>query len=154
MANEIKAKYGSSTAAVITMAGMANGLARQSDMVDNSSNRFQMMEVAVNTKLGTSPVEGSLDVYLIRSSGPGGTPIRTDSAGASDATITILNAELIKSIYTGDSPSTGDVLKDVMLIENPGEEWGIAILNDTGVNLDNTGGNHVVSYKGSNPEVQ
>jgi hypothetical protein len=57
-------------------------------------------------------------------------------------------------LRTGPSPATGDNLQGDFLIHRPGPKWTIAIVHDTGVNLDSTGANHQVRWVGANPEVQ
>jgi hypothetical protein len=149
-----KSKYSTPTALTITLASLANGAGRQCTLITNSSTKYTELKVAINIKLGTSPVEGTVDVYFIEGNGAG-TPINNDGAGASDAAYTPLNSDLFDSLYTGSSPSTGDVLKKIITLGmNPGVTYGIGIVNNTGVALDATGGNHVVSYMGLNLEDQ
>src|SRR4051812_21154817 len=89
---------GSSTALTITVASLATsttGVGRQSTLVDNSTNRYGRVLVAVNIKLGTSPTASkAIYVYGIRSN-KDGTAIRDDGAGASDAGWTRQNAEYL-----------------------------------------------------------
>lgn len=155
MANEIKDKIVvASTAITITLASLANGSARQSTEIDNTSNLVQDILLAVNIKLGTSPTANKeIPVYLIRNDN-NGIPIRDDGAGAVDAAITILNAPLVGALVIGSAPSTGDILKGLFLIHRPGPKFVIAVKNDSGVALDVTGANHVINYVGLNPEAQ
>lgn len=154
MANEIKDKFAASTALTITIASLTDTSGRQSTIVDNTTNRFQDVLLYVNVKNGTSPVNNSVvEVYLIRDDNDG-TNHRDDAAGASDAAITIVNAQLLGVLRNKSSASTGDVMKESFLIPAPGPKWGIAIVNRTGVTLDSTGGNHWARYVGRNPEVQ
>lgn len=154
MPSEIKDKFGSSTALSITLASLANGSARQSTIVDNTTDRFSRVIVYAKVKQGTSPTGNkTVTAYLLRDDN-NGTNHRTDGAGSSDAAITVLNAQLIGIMNNKSSPSTGDVLYGEFTIDNPGPKWGIAIQNDTGVNLDSTGSNHWVRFVGINPEAQ
>jgi hypothetical protein len=157
MANAIKPLHASVSALTITLASLASstsGVGRQSTIVDNSTNRYKRIQLSISTKLGTSPT-GPRGVYihLIRSNNDG-TPILDDAAGASDAAHTVLNAPLVGVLMTKTSPATGDVLAGNFIIENPGPKWGVSINHDTGVNLDSTGGNHVVSFIGIVDEIQ
>ena len=155
MANEIKDKFGTSTALTITIASLGNNSSRQSTIVDNATNRYQDILVYVKVKLDTSPTgKTTVNVYLIRDDNDGTTPHRSDGAGGSDAAITILNARPIGALRTKDSPATGDVLYGEFLASRVGPKWGIAVENKTGVALDSTGSNHWVRYVGTNPEVQ
>lgn len=154
MPSEIKDKFGSSTALTITVASLANGSARQSTIVDNTTDRFSRVIVYAKIKQGTSPTGNrTVTAYLLRDDN-NGTNHRTDGAGSSDAAITVLNAQLIGIMNNKSSPSTGDVLYGEFTIDNPGPKWGIAIQNDTGVSLDSTGSNHWVRFVGINPEAQ
>jgi hypothetical protein len=154
MPTEIKDKYSTSTAMTISLGGLGNATARQSTIVDNTSDRYSRVVVYAKIKQGTSPSSNrTVTAYLIRDDNHG-TNHRTDGAGASDATITILNATLIGVLNNKASAVTGDLLYGEFIIDNPGPKWGIAIQNDTGVALDATGSNHWVRYVGINPEAQ
>lgn len=157
MANEIKDKFGTATALAITLASLASsivGVGRQSDIVDNSSNKWQRIKLYISVKLGTNPAANtSVYVYLVRGD-QHGTPYRSDGAGSSDAGLTVLNAGLIGVMRTKTSPATGDVLYGDFDIVLPGPEWGIAVVHDTNVAFNGTGSNFFAHYVGSNPEVQ
>lgn len=154
MANEIKELFGTPTAFTITVASLATstaGVGRQSTMVDNSTTRAGRVFVFVKIKLGTSPSNNkAVYIYGIRGDGTN----RDDAAGASDAALTVLNCPLIGVLSGKASAATGDVLQGWFVFENPGKEFGIAIVHDTAVNLDSTGGNHSLQYMLDNPEVQ
>lgn len=163
MANAIKPLFSSVTAFTITYASLASstsGAGRQSTLVDNTTTRYSRIQVATNNKLGTSPTAGkSIKHYGIRSN-KDSTAIRDDAAGASDAAWTQKNADYMYTpsgrpsvIYCG-SAATGDVFKGVYYLDEPGPEWGMGTVHDTGVNFDSTGSNHVASWLGINPEVQ
>lgn len=154
MPTEIKPLFGSPTAFTITLASLASstaGAGRQSTLVDNSTTRYGRLLVFVKLKQGTSPTGNrGAQVYLLRGDGTN----RDDGAGASDAALTVLNSQLIGMLVNKSSPATGDVLQGWFIVEEPGKEFGIAIVHDTGVALDSTGGNHLSQYIGINPEVQ
>lgn len=157
MANEINDKFGASTAFTITLASLATsttGVGRQTTLIDNTTVRAGRALVFAKIKLGTSPTgNNQVDLYLVRGDG-NATPHRTDGAGASDAALTVLNAPLIGSLMDKASPATGDVLYGEFLVEGLGPEWGIAVVHNTGVNLDSTEANHWVRYVTITDEVQ
>lgn len=157
MANEIKDLFGSSTALTITLASLASstaGVGRQSDIVDNTTNRYQDLLLYVKITQGTSLTGSkSVYVYLLRDDANASAHI-SDGAGVSDAALTVLNARLVGVMKNKASPTNGDVLYGEFLIHRPGPKWGIAIVHDTGANLDSTAGNHWARYVGINPEVQ
>lgn len=159
MANEIKSKTSAPTSLTITLASLATDaggkVGRQSTMVDNSTNQYQVVRVFLRVKLGTSPTGSrAVYVYAIHSDDDATTPLRSDAAGASDAALTVKSAKLIGVLPTGASPSTGDNLEGEFEIIEPGDEWGIAVAHDTGVNLDSTEGNHIKRFVGILPEIQ
>ena len=156
MANEIKELYGSSTALTITIASLASsttGVGRQSTIVDNTSTRYQKIILYCMITTGTTPTANrSIRFYLIRDDNDS-TNYRTDGAGASDAALTVKMAQPIGSLYIDAATSNLAYYGD-FVIENPGPKWGVAIVHDTAVNLNATGGNHYIRYVGVNPEVQ
>ncbi len=77
---DIKMAYGSATAVTITLTSLANGSARQSTEVDNSTNLFRDVVIRIKTNGQTSGT-GVVSVYLY---GRVGDTIRTGSAGESD----------------------------------------------------------------------
>ncbi len=155
MPNEIKDKLGTSTALTITLASLADAAGRQSTIVDNTANRFSEVIVFLKIKMGASAPNANsiVEVYLIRDDNDG-TNHRSDGAGASDAALTPLNAQLIGAMRNKASPAGGDLLYGEFLVHRPGHKWGIAVVNRTGQAFDSTGGNHWARYMGVNQEIQ
>ncbi len=154
MANEIKDKFAASTAFTISLAGVADGAGRQSTMINNETTRFQDVLVFVKVTTGTSPDgDSTIGVYAIRGDDHTAN-IRSDNAGASDAALTVLNAELLGVIRTDSGGTNDTAYYGVFLFHRPGPGYGIAVVNNTGAALHATGGNHVARYVGLNPEVQ
>jgi hypothetical protein len=157
VANEIKTKNIAKATFTITLASLANGSARQSTLVDNSSNDYPAALIFLKIKSGgTAPTAGKVyEVYLIRGNDPSSSDYRSDGAGASDAAITIENAVLLGAIVvtnTANKVFYGEF--DTAFCGPLGPEWGIAIKNNSGQALHGTEGDH---YKGSAyyvPEVQ
>jgi hypothetical protein len=156
MANKILPFYetfGTLTISLASLASSTAGVGRQSTIVDNSTTRVKRVRIFGKAKLGTSPAAGAVYVYAIRGEKTG-TAFRTDAAGATDAGLTVINAQIIGVFATKSSPATGDNVTIDCILEDPGPEWGICIVQNTTVNLDATGGNHVIEYRGEEPEVQ
>lgn len=156
--NQILDKHAATTQIPISLGSLASstaGAGRQGDLQNNSVTRYPTIILFVKVKLGTSPT-GNRQVYvhLLRGDVAGTENIKTDGCGDSDANLTVKNAQLIGTMFTGSSPSTGDVLQGDFVIDAPGPEWGVAIVHDTGVNLDATNGNHDIRYIGVNPDIQ
>lgn len=157
MANEIRAKYSTPAPLTISLAPSGVGLAsstggtsaRQATFVDNSVTRYGRIHLYPRVKLGTTPTTGRLVYFwLLKSDGTN----RTDGAGATDAAITIRNAELLGTAVT--SSTTGEVVQPHLVIENPGPGWSVAVGHDSVAALDATGSNHVINWIGELPEVQ
>lgn len=147
----IKDNYAAIASFTITLASLANGSMRQSTLIDNTTNLYTSALVSVSLKMGTSPSSNApCYIYLIRSDN-NGTPIIDDLGGASDAAITINNAQLLGVLNTKSSAATGDVLAgvfDTKSLGSLGPKWGIAVDNESGVTFNATGGNFVCSYIG------
>lgn len=144
---------GTPTALTITLASLASsavGVGRQSTLVDNTTDLFLSLEIFLNIMVGTTPTAQSLIyIYLIRQNNAG-TPIADDSAGTTDAGITIINAQLIGVIAVPATTSNTPYKKsiDVTFTGVIPAKWGIAVVNASGVALNATGGNQVASFTG------
>jgi hypothetical protein len=163
MANAIKPLISSLSSFTITLASLASsttGVGRQSTVIDNSSTRYKRIFVSASITLGTSPTAGrTIQLYAILSN-KDTTAIRDDLAGASDAAWTRTNADYLytrggrPSIFYCGAAASNAVFAGNFIIENPGPEFAIGVVHDTGVNLNSTGGNHVLKWAGENPEIQ
>lgn len=157
MANEILSKFAAAATITITLDNLASsttGVGRQSTIIDNTTNRYSAVLIFLKVTLGTTPTANkTVQVYLIRDDAV--TTLRSDAAGASDAALTVKNAELI-GVLRNTSATTGEVVQGAFLVQEPGPKWGIAVVHDTGVNLNNAGAeaNHTKEYVGIRPEVQ
>lgn len=154
MPSEVKAKFSTSADLTISLASLASstaGVGRQSTIVDNTTDKWQRIHLYAKVTVGTTPTANrSIRFYLIKTDNDA---YSTDNAGASDAGITIDNARYIGAIFVDATTSNVAYYGDFE-IENPGPKWGIIVVQDTGVALHATGGNHVISWIGDNPEVQ
>lgn len=154
MPNEIKAKYSAAASLTISLGSLASsttGVGRQSTMVDNSTTKYQRIHLYAKIRVGTSPTANrSIRLYLIKGDA---SSFRTDNAGASDAALTLDNARFIGALFVDVTTSGLDYCGDFE-IENPGPSWGTLVSHDTVAALDPTGGNHVITWIGENPEVQ
>jgi hypothetical protein len=154
MANEIRIKPITKANFTITLASLANGSARQSTLLTNSSNYPGAIIYLKITSGASAPTAGTVyEVYLIRADE---TPtIADDNAGASDAAITIENAPLIGTIVTTATTAKAFYgVFDTASLGPLGPKWGIAIKNSTGNALSATEGNHGYEYVYYVSEVQ
>lgn len=156
MANEIRTKPIAKATFTLTAASLAAAAARQSTMIANSSN-YPAAIVTIKIKSGGSaPVAGeSYEIYLLRGDDASSSTYRTDGAGASDAAITIENAQLLGTIVVTATTAKNFYGEfDTSPLGPLGPEWGIAIKNNTSQAIDATEGNHLKGYVYYVPEVQ
>ena len=148
---------GTLTAMTITLASLATsaaGVGRQSTLVDNTSVKAPAALVYCKVTTGTTPTANtSILVYLIRYDN---SAFGDDGCGTSDAALTIINAQLLGSILNPATTSNTAYygVFDTAPFGPLGPKWGVAIVHNTGVNLNSTGGNHVIEYIAYNPQVQ
>lgn len=156
MASAEKPLAGSSAAIVCTLASTATANCRTGTEVDNTTNRYRSVVVSVSIKSQGTPAAntGVLEIWGLRNNNDG-TPIR-DGGYADDTAYTLAlrprGGSLIM-ILPADGSAT-PTLKGSGRFRNPGKKWNVLIINSLGQTLDVTGGNHVVSYYGENPELQ
>lgn len=139
MASSIPLQHIAKATLTMTLLSLAAGNARQSTMVANNSTPvagrgYPAAIVTVRIKSGAAaPTAGKVyEVYLLRGDDPASSTYRTDNAGASDAAITIENAQLLGTIIVTNSASKNFYGEfDTAALGPLGPEWGIAIKNAT-----------------------
>lgn len=145
---QVNDEFETSTAMTITLASLATsstGLTgRQSTILQNTDG-YPWVRLWIKLTQGTGPTSArGAYIYLLTGDGT----YRTDGAGASDAAITVLNAQLVATGRNKASgAANGDIIYKECAVRLMAPEWGIAIAHDTGVNLDSTAGNHYVRYQ-------
>lgn len=155
MANEVRMKFDSKQNFTISLASLADQNGRQSTMVNNTTHRPGAI-VYLRIKSGTSAPSNATvyAVYLLRGDDTSPT-YRTDNAGASDAAITIENAQLLGHIVVTDDASKNFYGEfDTAALGPLGPQWGIAVVNESGAALSSTEGDHYKAYAYYVPEVQ
>lgn len=154
MANEIRLKPITKANFTITLASLANGSARQSTLLTNSSNYPAAMLYFKITSGGSAPTAGAVyEIYLLR--GDETPTIKDDAAGASDAAITIENAPLLGTIVVTATTSKAFYgVFDTATLGPLGPTWGIAVKNSSGNALNTTESNHGYEYVYYVPEIQ
>jgi hypothetical protein len=154
MANEIRTKFDAVANFTITLAGLASTTARQSTIVANANNRGAAVVYLKIQAGAAAPAAGTIyEVYLLRDDGV--TVYRSDNAGAADAAITIVNAQIMGTIVVTNTANGfffGDF--DTAPIGPLGPKWGIAIKNSTDQALGVTEANHVKEFAYYLPEIQ
>lgn len=154
MANEIRTKFDAVGTFTITLASLAAASSRQSTIIANSNNRAAAIVYLRIRSGGSAPTAGTCYfIYLLRTDGI--TTYRTDGAGASDAAITVNNAQLLGTIAVTNNSNTdfyGEF--DTAPLGPLGPGWGIAVNNGTDQALNGTEGNHLKEYAYYLPEIQ
>jgi hypothetical protein len=150
---DIKEAFGTSTAMTITLASLAASatVGRESTAVDNTSNKYLDAQVYLAIKLQTgSPARG---IYVFAYGSEDGTNY-TDNATGSDAGLTLRDPTNLRRIGIIWTPTSGALTYKGVFNVAPAfggvlpRKWGIVVINDTGLALDTTEGNHIKTYTG------
>jgi len=150
--SDLKQAFGASTAITITLASLANAAARESLVVDNTSNLYLDALVLVIAKLAAGSPAGVKALYIYAYGSEDGTNY-TDNATGADAAITLrspTNLRLIGAISVPDSGALSFKSHPMSIAAAFGgvmpRKWGIVLSNQSGVALDSSGNS--ASYSG------
>jgi len=140
--------FGSKTTITCTLTSLANGSARESTVIDNTSAKFRNVRIRVQTKGQTSGTS-YLDVYVYTALGD---TTYTDGATGSDAAFTAanrFNSRYIGSVKcnAGTSAVQGEMQMADAFPDCP-DKWGLIFVNNSGAALSATAGDHVIEYEG------
>ncbi len=156
MANDILQSIGSSTALTITLGSLADGAGRVSTQVVDASPSVSKYMIYTAIAIGSStPTANTLiKFYLVRGDDDS-TEHRDGGVGTSDAAISNLSrfekaAELVHTQVVEDTASV--TYKSSFIIENPGTDWQIAVVNHCGQALASSGS--YVRYRTVTEQVQ
>lgn len=165
---DFKIKYPStsSTALTISLASLASGSAgvftagQESTAVDNTTNLDLDHLLSGIITTGTSPTASrSINVYVYANiSSSSGTPTYPDVLDGTDSAETFTSANVMASAIrpatsiTTDSTSNrayyfGPISVASLFGGSLPKFWGVYVAHDSGVNLNSTAGNHVLSYE-------
>ena len=149
---DIKRKYGTSGQTLtITLASLGNNSGRQSSQIDNTTDLFLDVLIMMAIKTGASGVTSSGIIEVRAFASVDGGTTRTDSAGSTDAAITVVNAPLLGVIQATANATTYKAGPWSLAQAFGGivpHRWGIIVVNRTGGALDSTEGNHTKVYHG------
>jgi hypothetical protein len=138
-----------------TLTSVATANCRTGTAVDNSTNRYRRIWVAVHTKSqGTPAVDTVCEVWGLRSDA--NTTAIADGGYADDTAYTLALRPRGGTFlgYLAADGSATPVLQGVFKFDDPGVKWNILVVNSLGQTLSATGSDHVVTYRGENPEMQ
>lgn len=144
-----KAAYASSVAFTITLNSLANGSARESTAIDNTSNLYLDAHVRVSISAGS--VAGAPQVLVYAYGSEDGSTFPDTTAGT-DGAVTLESPTVLRLAGVIPTPTSTKVYEsDVFSIARlyggvlP-RKWGIVVLNSTGAAL--AGSNNSASYTG------
>lgn len=146
---DIKAAFATKATVTVTLTSLANGSARESTVIDNSTNKY--LDAMLRVK--TNGIAGATAAMAVYAYGALNDTTYTDGATGSDAAFTaasIKNAKLIGVVsmnaataVTAGPMSVASAFGGVLP-----NKWGLIFRNDSGAALSATAGDHVVEYEG------
>lgn len=152
--------YGSYTTLALSPASLASSstAGRQSDEVDNTSNKFDNVFVRGKITVGTTPTINT-QIYIYALGRSDNTPTRPDGFGASDAARSItsvgvgrgylkLAAVLEVDATTSDRAYPFDFELAQLFGGVVPDFWTLWVVHNTVAALNSTAGNHVFKYQG------
>ena len=158
-AGDTKLQYATSTAMTITLASLATGSARESDAVDNTSNKYldALVYLAIPLQTGSPGSDKLINVYVYGSED--GTNY-TDNATGSNAALTLrspTNLKQVEAIFTPDSGALTYKSNPISIAKAFGgvlpRKWGIVVENRTNLTFNATEGNLIKTYTGVYPNT-
>lgn len=147
---DVGVRYGTDTAATITLASLASAAARQSDVIDNSTNEYVDYLVTVKLKTGASAPTADKAAYVYVTAGNG--TIRAENAGATDAAITLSSPSNATRVGLVSMPSAnttyyaGPFSVAAAFGGTVPKDFAIVVENRHGQALTSTAGDHAVYY--------
>ena len=145
MANEIHAKYGTSTAVTVSLASLADATLVASTAVTGVT--APQIRVFCSVKVGTSPTVNSLISVFIARGDDDGSEIYS---GLQDST---LYQDALEFVSAQPVAATSDKTYHwEFILDSSGPDFKLVFLNGTGAALYGSG--HVVRYRSVTPEVQ
>jgi hypothetical protein len=146
--------FAGSTTVTISVAALLTATARESNAVDNTTNKYldALVYVALKLQTGTPSSDKATFVYAYGSED--GTNY-TDNATGSDAAITLRDPTNLRHIGTISMPDVGALTyksHPMSIAAAFGgimpRKWGIVIQNRSGVSYSTVEGDHTKTYTG------
>lgn len=150
MVNPILLKQDGEDSLTITLASLADTTGQSSAKETNSDDRPAALVTVKLVSGGSAPTAGDVaEVYLLRDTGSAA----TDNWPGTNAAFTPENAYNLGSIvFTATTAKTFVKEFDTSVAGPLGEEWGIAIVNNSGAVLAASG--NAIYFKYHYPEIQ
>lgn len=146
---DIKNAYATKATITCTLTSLANGSSRESDVVDNTTNKYKDALVRIKSK-GQASGTGVIRVFVY---GALGDTDYTDLATGADAAFTagLRNSAFLGAVQMNAATSAVTAGPYSVAAAFGGilpSKWGLVFLNNSGAALSATGGDHVVEYEG------
>lgn len=158
---DIKIAYAADAAFTITLASLATSATwvagREATSVSNGSNKYLDYEIYGKITTGTSPtVSTEIRVYAIKPIDDA--PTWPDVFDGTDSAETVTNTQILDRLpllWSGIVSATSDIAYPIISAPTLAQLWGLVpdnfsmfVAHNTGVNLNSTGGNHTLLYRG------
>lgn len=156
--------YGTSTAITISLASLATSstfvAGRESNQIDNSSNKFDDAILQGKIRVGTTPTANTQILIYVWGSDTDITSSNLDVLDGTDSAETITSAgvrngllKLAGSLDVDANTTDRDYWLGALSVAAlfggiMPKFWGLFVTHNTGVNFNSTGGNHVFQYTG------
>lgn len=141
--------YGGATVLALSSTGLTNGSARQSDVVDNGTNRFSDIILRF-TRKGTAASSGLLDYYIY--SGVGTDTVYTDRATGADATFASTNrrnSRYLGSLQLSTAPDQERAIFQLSdIFRTLPRKWGVIEINNSAGTISSTNTDVVTEWEG------
>lgn len=145
---DIKNVYAAKATITCTLTSLANGSARESDVVDNTTTLYKDALLRIKTN-GQASGTGVVRVFAYSALGD---TTYTDNATGSDASFTagIRNTAFLGAIQMNSGTAVTAGLFSVAAAFGGmlPSKWGLIVLNNSGATLSTTSGDHVIEYQG------
>jgi hypothetical protein len=157
---DIKLAYAADAAFTITLASLATSATwvagREATSVSNGSNKYLDYEISGKITTGTTSTAGDIRVYGIKPIND--TPTWPDVFDGTDSAETVTNTAILDKLvllWSGSNSTTSDISYPIISALTLAQAWGfvpdnftVFVAHSTAVNLNSTGGNHEINYRG------
>lgn len=160
---EQKIAYAADAAITISLASLASSATwvagRESNQIDNTANLYDDALVQGKIRVGTTPTANTNIIVYVWGASVAPSSVSVDVIDGVDSAETITSAGVRNSFLKvgaildvdattsdRDYPFAFTVAQLFGGVLPP--YWGLFVAHNTGVNLNSTGGNHVISYRG------
>jgi len=161
MANEIHAKLGAIATLTIRpdfdASDLANGLPDTENRCSTVVTGGTAPQVRVFYKVTTAntPTTNTLIEFYLSVGSTGATDLVT--AGGTDVDGNIASFDKNQALFLHAQVTTGTSGASYIgsfVFDNPGDDWRLIVVNETGAALSSTQADHVIQYRTITPEVQ